>query len=61
VRVGYSRPDGDFDVDGYDVAATWFFKPRVAVQFALSHASFGNAPPGLGRSETAGVRFIGRL
>lgn len=61
VRVGYSEPESDFDVKGYDVAATWYFKPRIAVQFALSETSVGDAPPGLGRSETAGVRFIGRL
>jgi len=60
VRVGYSRPD-DFDVDSYDVAATWFFKPRVAVQFALSRSTVDDAPPGLRRSESTGVRFIGRL
>ena len=61
VRVGYSQPDGDFDVDSYDVAATWFFKPRIAVQFSLSRVSNDDAPPGLGRSESAGLRFIGRL
>jgi Putative general bacterial porin len=61
VRVGYTRPDRDFNVDGYDLAATWFFKPRIAVQFTLSHTSVDDAPPGLGRSESAGVRFIGRL
>jgi hypothetical protein len=61
VRVGYSRPERDFNVDSYDVAATWYFKPRIAVQVALSHTALDGAPPGLGRSETAGVRFIGRL
>jgi hypothetical protein len=60
VRVGYTQPE-DFDVDSYDVAATWFFRPRVAVQFALSHTSLDDPPPGLGRSESVGVRFIGRL
>jgi hypothetical protein len=61
VRVGYSQPDGDFDVDSYDVGATWFFRRRIAVQFTLSRVSNDDAPPGLGRSESAGVRFIGRL
>lgn len=61
VRVGYSRPDGDFDVDSYDVGATWFFKPRVAVQFAFSRSSLDDAPPGQRHSESTGVRFIGRL
>ena len=62
VRVGYSTPDGDVEVDAYDVGATWFFKPRVAVQFSLSRANFDNGSAiGSGHSESAGVRFIGRL
>lgn len=61
VRLGYSRPESGFDVDGYDVAATWFFKPRVAVQFALARSTFDDAPSGLRHSDSAGVRFIGRL
>ena len=61
VRVGYSRP-ADFDIDAYDVATTWFFKPRVALQFGLSRTSRDVAPPGGSRhSESAAVRFIGRL
>jgi hypothetical protein len=62
VRVGYSRPDDDFlDSDGFDVAATWFFKPRIAVQFSLTRTSFGGAPVGIGDVDSAGVRFFGRL
>ena len=61
VRVGYSRPDSDFNLDGYDLAATWFFKPRVAVQFGLSRTNIDGAPPGLGHYDSAAVRFIGRL
>lgn len=61
VRVGYSRPDRDFDVDSYDMGATWFFKPRVAVQVALSTSKVDDAPPGRGRFESTAVRFIGRL
>jgi hypothetical protein len=61
LRVGYSRPDSDFDFDSYDVAATWFFKPRVAVQFGLSRATLDTAPPDLRHSDNVGVRFIGRL
>ena len=63
VRVGYSRPDGDRDVDSYDVTATWFFKPRIAVQFGLSRSNIEVAPATLGptHSESAAVRFIGRL
>jgi hypothetical protein len=63
VRVGYSRSDTDFGLsveayeNAYDVAATWFFKPRVAVQFALSRTTYEIAPS----SENVGVRLIGRL
>lgn len=61
VRVGYSRPDRDFDVDSYVVGATWFFKPRVAVEVTLSAAKVDDAPPGFSRSERTAIRFIGRL
>lgn len=61
VRVGYSQPDSDFDIDAYDVGATWFFKPRVAVQFMFSRANLDFAPGGPSHSDNAGVRFIGRL
>ena len=62
VRIGYLTPDSDFDFDAYDVGATWFFKPRVAVQFTLSRSSADYGPPlGSRHSESAGVRFIGRL
>lgn len=57
VRVGYSQSDSDFDLDGYDVGATWFFKPRVAVQFMVSRTDFG----GPSHSDNAGIRFLGRL
>jgi hypothetical protein len=60
VRVGYSQPDIDDDVDSYDVSATWFFKPRVAIEFGLSRATNGNSLSG-GEVEGAGVRIIGRL
>lgn len=60
VRVGYTQPE-DLDAESYDIGATWFFKPKVAIQFSLSQSSVGDAPLGLGRSESAGVRFIGRL
>jgi hypothetical protein len=61
VRVGYSRPDGDFDYDSYNLGATWYFKPQVAVQFAFSASKVDDAPAGLGRSEGTALRFIGRL
>jgi hypothetical protein len=60
VRVGYSQSEFDVgaDADTYDVTATWFFKPSVAVQFGLSHTSFDDAPF---EPESVAVRFIGRL
>ena len=58
VRVGYSQPDrDDFDSEAYDVAATWFFKPRIAVQFAVGHSTVDDGP----ESDSAALRFIGRL
>ena len=64
VRIGYSQPDGaTFSSDSYDLAATWFFKPRIAVQFALGHSKVDDVPAGFGggESDSAAVRFIGRL
>ena len=64
VRLGFSRPDGEFapDAESYDVGTTWFFKPRVAVQFTLSRMSRDDVPPGgIDHSDSAGIRFIGRL
>jgi hypothetical protein len=62
VRVGYSKTDREgSDPDSYDVGTTWFFKPRVAVQFTLSRTNFDNGPFAVGHSENAGIRFIGRL
>ena len=63
VRIGYSRPDGgpSFSSDSYDLAATWFFKPRIAVQFALGHSKVDDVAAELGESDSAAVRFIGRL
>jgi hypothetical protein len=60
VRLGYSQPE-DFDAESYDISATWFFKPRIAVQFSLAESSVDDAVPGVGRSESLGVRFVGRL
>jgi hypothetical protein len=60
VRVGYSRPDNDFQIDSYDVGATWFFKPRVAVQLVLARTSYGSGPSE-SHTNDAGVRFLGRL
>jgi len=61
VRIGYSQPDSDVDIDSYDVGATWFFKPRVAVQFTLSRTNLDAAPGVTSHSENAGIRFLGRL
>lgn len=61
VRVGYSRPDSIFDYSAYTLGATWFFKPRVAVQLSFSETKLEGAPPGPNRLETTAIRFIGRL
>ena len=61
VRIGYSQPDSDVDIDSYDVGATWFFKPRVAVQFTLSRTNLDAAPGVTSHSENASIRFLGRL
>jgi hypothetical protein len=59
VRVGYSRPGGDAaEIDTYDVTTTWFFKPRVALQFGLSRTSVDDVASD---PESVAVRFIGRL
>jgi hypothetical protein len=42
----------------YDLTATWFFRPRVAVQFGLSRMS-SDSP--IANVDRAAVRFIGRL
>jgi hypothetical protein len=59
IRVGYSRLDDEFvDNDGYDVAATWFFKPRIAVQLAVGRMTID--APGAQDVDNAVLRFIGR-
>lgn len=60
VRVGYSRLDDDFvDNDSYDVAATWFFNPRIAVQLAIGRTAIDE--PTARDVDNTVVRFIGRL
>jgi hypothetical protein len=64
IRLGFSRPDGEGtpDAESYDVGTTWFFKPRVAVQFTLSRTSRDDLGPGtIDHYDSAGIRFIGRL
>jgi hypothetical protein len=58
VRLGYSRPDGANlpDGDAYDLAATWFFKPHVAMQVSVARASQGDLD-----TDFVALRFIGRL
>jgi hypothetical protein len=63
VRLGYSTSDVDgFDVDtdNYDVTATWFFKPRVAMELSLGRSTISGASVS-GESESAQIRFTGRL
>jgi hypothetical protein len=58
LRIGYSQLDTQGPDDHvYDVAATWFFKPRVAVQLGLSRT---NRVAGF-NVDSAALRFIGRL
>jgi hypothetical protein len=60
VRLGYSRADGDdaLSTDGaYDLAATWFFKPRIGVRFSYSRYMHDNLADGHGSA----IHFIGRL
>jgi hypothetical protein len=60
LRIGYSRPDYEGpDGHGYDFTATWFFKPRVAVQFGLSRTTSASAT--LGDVDSSAIRLIGRL
>jgi hypothetical protein len=62
VRFDYSRPDVEgADRYSYGVAATWFFKPRIAMQVSLSRVSIDAAAPGFDEPESAAIRFIGRL
>lgn len=63
ISLGFSRPDGELvpDAESYDIGASWFFKPRVAVQFTLSRTSIDLGAFGTGHSDNAGIRFIGRL
>ena len=45
IRLGYSRPDGESaEAESYGVGATWFFKPRLAVQLTLSRTTLDDLP-----------------
>jgi hypothetical protein len=64
IRLSFSRPDGELapDAESYEIGANWFFKPRMAVQFTLSRTSRDDIPlGGIEHSDSAGIRFIGRL
>jgi hypothetical protein len=64
VRIGYRTSDVegfDDDIDAYDVAATWFFKPRVAIELSLGRVTVSGVPSSSDESESAAIRFIGRL
>jgi hypothetical protein len=62
VRLGYTCAHGD-DVlslatdSAYDLAATWFFRPRVGVQFSYSRDMHDDLADGHGSA----IHFIGRL
>lgn len=63
VRLGYVRWDGDPLLDdGYDVAASWFFRDNVAVRFHYARteresAIFAELP----ESDTFTLTMLGRL
>lgn len=60
IRVGYST-DGitsTLERDSYNLAATWFFKPRIAMQFGFTRSSLDVA---IGDVDSSSVRFIGRF
>ena len=59
VRLGYTQAESrGYDGHSYDVTATWFFKPRFAIQLGLSHERLELGPD---ETESAAIRFIGRL
>ena len=60
-RIGLSHADGDYaEEDSYDVAATWFFKRGVAVEFALVRTAH-EAGPLQRDSDGSQLRLLGRL
>ena len=60
-RIGIARSDGDFAEDeSYDLAATWFFKRAVAVEFVIARTELQTGS--LRRDiDTAELRLLGRL
>ena len=59
IRIAYTRSSAESSTDGYDAAATWFFRRNVGVQFSFAQQEAG--VPNIGAAETASIRFIGRL
>jgi hypothetical protein len=62
-RVGFGRTNYDGShSDSYDVAATWFFKPNLAMQLSWSRSQANSAFTGFSpNNDTYSIRFIGRL
>jgi len=61
LRIGFARSDGDYSRDEtYDLAATWFFKRKVAFEVALARTQYelGMLTRDIDRAE---VRLLGRL
>jgi len=60
-RIGVARSEGDFaEDDSYDLAATWFFKRAIAVEFVLARTELKTGS--LRRDiDSADVRLLGRL
>jgi hypothetical protein len=61
LRLRYARWDGDpvRDAD-YELAATWFFKRNIAVQFVRGRIETRLPPPSVD-ADSAAVRLIGRF
>jgi hypothetical protein len=62
VRLGYVRwHDDPWRDDGYDVAATWFFLPRVAARFSFERTVRPALDSNLRNTDTVVVQLLGRL
>jgi hypothetical protein len=68
VRIGYTRWDDDTQADdAYDVAATWFVRRDLGLQFSYSKQTVDGdlsaffADDYFDNSETVAIRVIGRL
>jgi hypothetical protein len=62
VSLGYSDISGDTPLEErYEAATTWFFKRKIAVEFAVARAKLRFGLGGALDADQALIRFIGRL